>query len=113
MNIYLPKTEIPYKFLDECYGDLNFREKIDRCVNKQAKWNEKEKSYVLSFKGRAPESSIKNFVVTDSLESEEKYYLIFGKAGTEVYNLDVQYPFSLVQGIAAALTTFEHKITCD
>lgn len=28
MHIYLPKTELPLKFLDECYGDLNFREKI-------------------------------------------------------------------------------------
>ena len=28
MHIYLPKVELPLKFLDECYGDLNFREKI-------------------------------------------------------------------------------------
>jgi hypothetical protein len=82
-------------------------------MNKQAGWSEEEKSYVLSFKGRAKESSIKNFVITDAFESQDKFFLIFGKAGPEVYNLDIESPFSLVQGIAVALTTFETKITCD
>lgn len=82
-------------------------------MNKQPVWNEKEQSYVLSFRGRAKESSIKNFVITDSLESQEKHLLIFGKAGPEIYNLDIESPFSLIQGIAVALTTFEHKLTCD
>lgn len=89
MHIYLPKTEVPFKHLDECYGELNWREKIDKCLNKQAKWSDNEQSYVLSFKGRAKESSIKNFVITDAFESQDKYFLIFGKAGPEVYNLDI------------------------
>lgn len=68
---------------------------------------------MLSFKGRAKESSIKNFVITDSFESQDKHLLIFAKAGPEIYNLDIEYPFSIAQGIAVALTTFEHKLTCD
>ena len=52
-------------------------------------------------------------MITDSFGSQEKYMIVFGKAGPEVYNLDIEYPFSLVQGIAVALTTFETKITCD
>ena len=52
-------------------------------------------------------------MITDAFGSQDKYMLIFGKAGPEVYNLDIEYPFSLVQGISVALTTFETKITCD
>jgi hypothetical protein len=43
----------------------------------------------LSFKGRALKSSIKNFVITDQKESEDKFYLIFGKAAPDVFNLDI------------------------
>ena len=68
---------------------------------------------MLSFKGRAKESSIKNFVITDSFESQDKYLIIFAKAGPEVYNLDIECPFSIVQGIAVDITAFEHKLTCD
>jgi hypothetical protein len=46
-------------------------------------------------------------------EGEENSFLIFGKAGPDVYNLDVEAPFSIIQGVAAAVTTFERKLTCD
>lgn len=75
-------------------------------MSKTARWNEKVQSYVLNFNGRATESSIKNFVVTDPEEREESNFIIFGKVGPDVYNLDIQSPFSLAQGLAVALTAF-------
>lgn len=62
---------------------------IEKFVSKTAKWNEEIKSYVLNFQGRVNQSSIKNFVITDKDESEDKFLLIFGKAGQDVYHLDI------------------------
>ena len=81
MHIYLPRTPVPFEFLDECYGDLYYREKIEKCINKQPVWSKKENSYVQTFRGRAPVSSIKNFVITDKDGNQDKYLLVFGKAG--------------------------------
>lgn len=75
-------------------------------MSKSAKWSEKAKSFILSFKGRALKSSIKNFVITDEEESEDKYLIIFGKAAPDVYNLDIESPFSLIQGAAVAISSF-------
>ena len=58
-------------------------------------------------------SSIKNFVITDEKESEDKFLIIFGKAAPDVFHLDIERPFSLVQGIAVAISSFERKLTCD
>lgn len=82
-------------------------------MSKSAKWSEKAKSFILSFKGRALKSSIKNFVITDEKESEDKYWIIFGKAAPDVFNLDIESPFSLIQGIGVAISSFERKLTCD
>jgi hypothetical protein len=46
-------------------------------------------------------------------EQEDNYFLIFGKAGPDIYNLDIECPFSLIQGIAVAISSFERKLTCD
>ena len=75
-------------------------------MSKQPKWNEERKSYLLNFKGRAQQSSIKNFVITDINESEDNFFIIFAKAGPEVYNLDIECPFSIIQGISVAITSF-------
>jgi hypothetical protein len=58
-------------------------------VSRTAKWNEKVKSYVLNFQGRAKESSIKNFVLTDKDERDESNFIIFGKVAPDTYNLDI------------------------
>lgn len=67
----------------------------------------------MNFHGKAKESSIKNFIITDVEERQESNFVIFGKVGPEVYNLQIKSPFSIMQGIAIALTSFERKITCD
>ena len=56
------------------------RDTVLKCVNKVARWNKELNSYVLNFQGRAQQSSIKNFVISDQSGNEELYYLIFGKA---------------------------------
>jgi len=51
-------------------------------------------------------SSIKNFVITDKNESDDKSFVIFGKAGPDTFNLDIQKPFSIIQGVALAMSSF-------
>ena len=41
------------------------------------------------------------------------FSIIFGKAGPDIYNLDVESPFNLIQAISVAITSFERKLTCD
>jgi hypothetical protein len=51
--------------------------------------------------------------MTDDQGSEDKFYLIFAKIGNDTFNLDISKPFSFIQGVALALTTFGTKIVCD
>lgn len=97
---------MPFEYLDEAFEDKDWTKSVEKCVNKSAKWSEKANSFILSFKGRALKSSIKNFVMTDQKESEDKFYVIFGKAAPDVFNLDIEAPFSLIQGIALAISSF-------
>jgi hypothetical protein len=39
MHIYLPKTVIPVEYLQDCYNEMQWRGKIEKCVSKTAKWN--------------------------------------------------------------------------
>lgn len=85
----MPKGIVPYEYLSDAYEKKKWQESIEKCVSKSARWSEKARSFILSFKGRALKSSIKNFVITDEKESEDKYWIIFGKAAPDVFNLDI------------------------
>jgi hypothetical protein len=39
-------------------------------------------------------------------------FVLFGKVSTNVFNLDIKYPFSLMQGLALALSSFDKKLAC-
>jgi hypothetical protein len=42
----------------------------------------------------------------------EKDLVLFGKIDKNIFNLDIKYPFSLVQGLALALSSFDKKLGC-
>lgn len=69
-------------------------------------------SYVLDFKGRVTEPSIKNFqlVFGDDLD-----YIVcqFGRTGKDSFAMDVQYPMSIVQAFAICLSSFDFKPGCE
>jgi len=62
--------------------------------NKEPKYNDLLKSYVLNFHGRVNEASVKNFQLTLTIDPKEKVLLQFGKAGENRFHLDFKWPFS-------------------
>lgn len=39
--------------------------------------------------------------------------VLFGKFGKELFNLDIRYPFSILQGVALAVSSFDRKLGCE
>lgn len=48
-------------------------------------------------------------------ENDEEHApkILFGKFGKDLFNLDVRYPFNLMQGVALALSSFDKKLACE
>ncbi len=81
--------------------------------NRQPKWNEDMGSYVLNFNNRVNLASVKNFQLIDPDDNNDNAVLQFGKASDEDFILDVQWPMSLFQAFAIALSSFDSKLACD
>jgi hypothetical protein len=82
--------------------------------NKVPKWCDDVGSYVLNFYGRASVSSIKNFVIVEDKDPEVALpKVLFGKFGKELFNLDVRYPFSILQAATLAISSFDRKLACE
>lgn len=45
-------------------------------------------------------------MITDEKETDEFSFVVFGKIGPDVYSLEIEAPFSTIQGIALAISTF-------
>lgn len=39
--------------------------------------------------------------------------MLFGKVNSDVYNMDVKYPFTPLQGFQIALSSLDPKIGCE
>jgi hypothetical protein len=82
--------------------------------NKPPRWSPDIGSYVLNFDGRATISSVKNFIMIGEEESDKAAgKVLFGKFGKELFNLDIRYPFSILQGVALAVSSFDRKLGCE
>eukprot|EP00441_Pelagodinium_beii_P043136 CAMPEP_0197650000 /NCGR_PEP_ID=MMETSP1338-20131121/30683_1 /TAXON_ID=43686 ORGANISM="Pelagodinium beii, Strain RCC1491" /NCGR_SAMPLE_ID=MMETSP1338 /ASSEMBLY_ACC=CAM_ASM_000754 /LENGTH=290 /DNA_ID=CAMNT_0043224333 /DNA_START=51 /DNA_END=920 /DNA_ORIENTATION=+ len=72
-------------------------------TSKRPKWNQRQKTLTLDFRGRCSMASAKNF----QLEAENdpsKVTLLFGKVGANKFVLDYCNPLGTVQAFATALT---------
>ena len=96
----------------------------------EPQWREDLQSYVLDFKGRVTEASVKNFVmeessvmkptnsnVVDSVTpteegrlSKRKEVVIFGKRGKNEFSLDMACPCSILQAFALAIASTDFKM---
>lgn len=69
---------------------------------------------MLNLRGKAKLSSVKNFVIVKDQEIEDdRSFVIFGKSGKDIFNLAISGPFSILQGISVAMSTFDRKFTCE
>ena len=55
-------------------------------------------------------ASIKNFILCNN---EQEQIMQFGRTGNNDFYLDVQWPLSLFQAFAIALSSFDSKLGCD
>ncbi|KAM3129701.1 hypothetical protein pb186bvf_018214 [Paramecium bursaria] len=123
MQVLLPKVDSksgqPYIYKPASSKDgilKDFREKnmknLVSFINRPPQWNSKHKAFVLNFYQRVDKPSVKNFqlVVEDG---EDNILLQFGRVGTDLFNLDFQYPLSPLQAFEIALSSFDYKIACE
>jgi len=68
--------------------DKNQKENYIILKNKDPKWNEVMNAYVLNFRGRVNEPSIKNFQLIKEFDQHEEVCLQFGKDCEDSYHLD-------------------------
>lgn len=118
MSAYMPAGQpiTSKKRLNELY-EQEKKKKVPPTVhkfkNKTPKWNSSIEAYVLNFYGRATVSSIKNFIMVGEGEGEQaEPKVLFGKFGKDLFNLDIRFPFNLLQGVALALSSFDKKLAC-
>ena len=45
--------------------------------------------------------------------NDELVLLQFGRIGDDAFNMDVSYPFSIVQAFGICLSSFDYKIACE
>ena len=97
----------------------------------EPQWREDLQSYVLDFKGRVTEASVKNFVMVDTTTSvrnlgdsmvdgvvstvrpaaaKKPEAVIFGKRGKNEFSLDVAAPCSILQAFAMAIASTDFKM---
>jgi len=61
--------------------------------NKPPIWNESSRAFVLDFKGRSEQNSLKSFQLIDNAD-ENHIYLQLGKMERDLFTLDFMWPFA-------------------
>lgn len=77
-------------------------------TTRRPRWNARQKSLTLDFKGRCAMASAKNFQL-EAASEPGKTRLLFGKATASSFVLDYQHPLGAVQAFSTALTTAHWK----
>lgn len=80
--------------------------------SKNARWNEKMKSFVLNFDSRVAEASVKNFQLIKQ-DDPDTVYLQFGRVSKDTFNLDFRSPLSPMQAFSLAISSFDYKICSE
>jgi len=80
--------------------------------NKTPLWNDETQSYVLNFRGRVTQASVKNFQIVH--QSDPEYIVMqFGRVADDLFTVDYNYPMNAVQAFAIALSSFDSKLACE
>lgn len=80
--------------------------------NKTPIWNDETQSYVLNFRGRVTQASVKNFQIVH--QSDPEYIVMqFGRVADDLFTVDYNYPMNAVQAFAIALSSFDSKLACE
>lgn len=89
---------------------------VTELVNKQPRYDEARKAYVMKFGHRVKRSSVKNFILVKKDEGQKvkipvtQNMLLFGKCNKEMFNMDISHPLTPMQAFAIALTSVDSKL---
>eukprot|EP01016_Furgasonia_blochmanni_P040549 TRINITY_DN5186_c0_g1_i13.p3 TRINITY_DN5186_c0_g1~~TRINITY_DN5186_c0_g1_i13.p3 ORF type:complete len:139 (-),score=0.30 TRINITY_DN5186_c0_g1_i13:428-844(-) len=89
--------------------NMGRREGLRFFFSKPPIWSEEAQAQVLNFGGRVDKHSVKNFQLIDQ-EDDNVIYMEFGRVDDDSFNLDFQWPFSPMQALAVALSSFDGKL---
>ena len=84
------------KLLDEFKKTGQSTENLVALVNKSPVWDAVKNMYILDFRGRVTQASIRNFQAVRA-EKEDEIVIQFGKVGDNSYTMDFTNPFSAFQ----------------
>jgi hypothetical protein len=108
MKVYVPQKQ-ERVFSMETQRKL--RDQVYECRTRKPKWNEKNRSWTMDFRGRCKIASKKNFcIVCDDLAGSEQVLLLFGKMKKDLFSLDFRAPFSVAAALGAVLPSFAKKL---
>lgn len=122
MTVVIPgmnEEQMPYEVQPQHERDTILeRHKLGRMTdllelkNKKPSWSEETLSYVLNFKGRVTQASVKNFQIVHK-EDPEYVILQFGRITDNVFTMDFQYPMTAIQAFGICLSSFDSKLACE
>lgn len=79
-------------------------------INNEPKWDKGLGLFTLNFYDRVKEVSVKNFQLIEQNDKSRRVVVQFGKVDDNTYHLDYQYPFTLFQAFAVALSSCDSKL---
>lgn len=77
-------------------------------TSRRPKWNARQKTLTMDFRGRCTMASAKNFILEDE-DKKQQLTLLFGKVGANKFVLDYRHPLGMVQAFSAALSAMHWK----
>jgi hypothetical protein len=95
-----------------CMRTAHHLDKLVCFESKPPIWNNDVGAHVLYFNGKATMASVKNFQLCTQ-NDEQRIIMQFGRIDKDEFSLEVQWPMSLFQAFAVALSSFDSKLGCD
>jgi len=112
LKIWQPKTKDDERMMTCLKKQTSSIDKLVCFESKPPVWNNDVGAHVLYFNGKATMASVKNFQLCTQ-NDEQHIIMQFGRIDKEEFSLEVQWPMSLFQAFAAALSSFDSKLGCD
>ncbi len=110
LKVWRPTKEDDESMVTCLKKEATSLDKLILLDSKPPSWSSEAGAYVLNFNGRVTMASVKNFQLWTH---EEQQIMQFGRTGNDEFSLDVQWPMSLFQAFAVALSSFDSKLGCD
>lgn len=112
LKVWQPKAKDGERMITCLKKQCGSIDKLFCLESKSPIWNNEVGAHVLYFNGKATMASVKNFQLCTQ-NNEQRIIMQFGRIDKDEFSLEVQWPMSLFQAFAVALSAFDSKLGCD